>query len=91
MVGARTPANSRSIPPCRSTAMSAIESAPATMPATSADTFNPAAWPGPPATVRCRSASSIRPALPAIAIAGTSPACDTRFGSSNTIDRTGNT
>jgi len=37
---------------CRSTAMSAIESAPATMPPTSADTFNADAWPGPPATVK---------------------------------------
>jgi hypothetical protein len=31
------------MPPCRNTDMSAMESAPATMPATSADTFNPAA------------------------------------------------
>ena len=47
--------------------------------------------PGPPVTLRCRSASSISPDLVASDIAGTSPACDTRFGSSNTIDRTGNT
>ena len=60
--GARTPSNSRGIPPWRSTSMSAIESAPATMPATSADTFAPAATPAPPGTVRCASASSLSPA-----------------------------
>ena len=91
MVGARTPVNSLFMPPWRSTAMSAMESAPASIPATSADTFNPAAWPGPPATLSCRSASSTKPALVANDIAGTSPACDTRFGSSNTMDRTRNT
>ena len=90
MVGARTPENTRPVAPCRNTAMSAMESAPATMPATSADTFNPVAWPGPPATVSRRSASFSSPALAARAMAGTSPACDTRFGSSNSIDRTGN-
>jgi hypothetical protein len=41
--GARTPVNNRPIPPCRNTAISEIESPPVTMPATSADTFNPAA------------------------------------------------
>ena len=38
--GARTPSNNRPIPPRRSTCMSAIESAPTTIPATSADTFS---------------------------------------------------
>ncbi len=37
--GARTPVNSRGIPPCRSTAMSSIKSAPATIPATTLGTF----------------------------------------------------
>ena len=87
--GARTPRNNRPIPPCRSTAISEIESAPVTMPPTSADTFNPAAWPAPPGTVKCWSARSIRPARVANPIAGTRPACDTRFGSSNTAVRTG--
>ena len=41
--GARTPVNNPGIKPCPSKAMSVIESAPATMPPTSADTFNPAA------------------------------------------------
>ena len=34
-------------------------------------------------------ASVVNPARSANAIAGTSPACDTRLGSSNTTDRTG--
>ena len=88
--GTRTPENSRPIPACRSTPMSAIESAPPTMPATSADTFNPAGCPAPPGTVNCRSANSTKPALAASPIAGTNPAFDTRLGSSNTTDRTGN-
>ena len=40
--GAYARVNTRPIPPCRSSAMSSIESAPATIPATSEATFNPA-------------------------------------------------
>ena len=88
--GARTPVNNLLIAPCRNTCMSAIESAPATIPATNADTFNPAANPAPPGTVSRCSANSISPARSANRIAGTSPACATKFGSSNTADRTAN-
>lgn len=70
----RTPTNSRPIAPCRSRSMSSIESAPAT----SADTFAPAAAPTPPGTVRSSPATSSRPARCAIANAGTSPAHDTK-------------
>ena len=50
--------------------MSAIEAAPATMPAISALTFAPAATPAPPATLTCRSASSPRPGLGLAAVDG---------------------
>ncbi len=66
--------------------MSSIESAPATIPATSEVTFNPACAPLSFGTVRCVSASSRSPACSASASTGTSPAVDTRFGSSNTAD-----
>ena len=66
--------------------MSSIESAPATIPATSEATFNPAFAPLSVGTVRCSSASSRSPARSASASTGTSPADDTRFGSSNTAD-----
>ena len=61
-------------------------SAPATIPATSEVTFNPAFAPLSLGTVRCFWASSGRPVLPASATTGTSPADDTRFGSSNTAE-----
>ena len=63
--------------------MSSIESAPATIPATSDDTFSPAFAPLSVGTVRCSSANSRSPARSASASAGTSPADDTKFGSSN--------
>lgn len=66
--------------------MSSIESAPATIPATREVTFNPAFAPLSVGTVRCSSANSRNPADSANPIAGTSPADDTRFGSSKTAD-----
>jgi hypothetical protein len=64
--------------------MSSMLSAPATMPATSDVTFNPALEPLSVGTDRCRSASAANPASRANATTGTKPAADTRFGSSNT-------
>jgi hypothetical protein len=58
--GARTPSNNDGMAPWRSSSMSLIESAPATMPATSALTFAPAAVPGPPDTLRYRPDSSAK-------------------------------
>jgi hypothetical protein len=43
----------RPIPPCRSSAMSSMESAPATIPATNEDTFNPALAPLSVGTDKC--------------------------------------
>jgi hypothetical protein len=60
-----------------------IESAPATIPATSDDAFNPAFAPLSVGTVRCWSTSSRNPARSASASVGTRPADDTKFGSSN--------
>ena len=84
--GAYARAKTRLIPPCRSSVMSSMLSAPATMPATSEATFNPELAPLSLGTVKCSSARSRRPADSANASAGTSPADDTRFGSSNTAD-----
>ena len=69
--------------------MSLIESAPATMPATSEATFAPAAAPAEPGTVNSASAVSTRPARCANASTGTRPAVDTRPGSSKRASRTG--
>jgi hypothetical protein len=74
------------IPPWRSSAMSSMLSAPATMPATSEVTFNPALAPLSVGTLRCSPARSANPARCANAMAGTKPAADTRFGSSNATD-----
>jgi hypothetical protein len=68
--GARTPQNNRDMPPWRSTSMFAIDSAPATMPATSVVTFAPASQPAPPGTVNPARASSVSPARCASATAG---------------------
>ena len=56
------------------------------MPPTSDVTFHPAFAPLSVGTVRCCSASIRRPADSASTSTGTSPADDTRFGSSNTAD-----
>ena len=63
-------------------------SAPATIPATSELTFNPAFAPLSVGTLNHVSASWRRPALRARAITGTRPAADTRLGSSKTSDAT---
>jgi len=77
------------MPPWRSSAMSSMLSAPATIPATSEATFNPAFAPLSVGTDRCSSTSARRPASRANAATGTSPAADTRFGSSKTAPPTG--
>ena len=74
------------MPPCRSSAISSIESAPATIPATSEATFTPALAPLSVGTLNNLSARSASPARAANLITGTSPADPTRFGSSNTAD-----
>ena len=84
--GAYARAKTRPIPPCRSNAMSSMLSAPATIPATSEATFNPALAPLSPGTLRCSPANVASPAASASANTGTSPAADTRFGSSNAAD-----
>jgi len=59
-------------------------STPATIPATSEETFNPAFAPLSPGTLKCAPAKAAGRAALAGASTGTSPAQDTRFGSSNT-------
>ncbi len=62
-------------------------SAPATIPPTSEATFNPAFAPLSVGTDRCALSKLTKsPADSASASTGTSPADDTRFGSSNTAD-----
>ena len=61
-------------------------SAPATIPATNEATFRPAFAPMSVGTVRWCRASSSSPEDRANATTGTSPAADTRFGSSNTAE-----
>jgi len=65
---------------------SAPATMPATMPATSEATFNPAFAPLSVGTLTCCWARSWSPAERASARTGTSPADDTRFGSSNTAE-----
>lgn len=77
------------MPPWRSTTMSSMLSAPAAMPATSEEIFNPAWAPLSVGTRTCSSANSRRPACSAKAISGTRHATDTRFGSSNVAETTG--
>ena len=81
--GARTPSNSRPMPPCRSRSISSIESAPATIPATSAGTFNRAFGDG---TLSFSATSPDSPHDSASTITGSSPAHDTKFGSSKPAD-----
>ena len=76
------------MPPWRSTAMSSIESAPATIPPTSDATIDPALAPLSVGTVNHFSARRRRRALSASLMTGTRPAADTRFGSSNDADTT---
>jgi hypothetical protein len=67
--------------------MSSIESAPASMPATSAATFADLFAAG---TVERCSTRSTRPLRRASSTAGTRPAHDTRFGSSKRTDSAAN-
>ena len=69
--------------------MSSMLSAPATMPATREESFNPGLAPLSVGTLNRSSASSRNPAVRARAITGTRPADDTRLGSSNTAETTG--
>jgi len=69
--------------------MSSMLSAPATIPATTEVTFKPAFAPLSVGTVKNRSTRSGRPTRSANATTGTNPAADSRFGSSNTAERTG--
>ncbi len=66
--------------------MSSIESAPATIPATSAGTFTAALTPPVLATVSLSATSQASPQRCPNAKTGANPAHDTRFGSSNTAD-----
>jgi hypothetical protein len=84
--GARTPSNTAGIAPCRKTSMSSMLSAPAAIPATRQPTFTAAFAPHRSLTVRCSPVKANRPARSAKPITGTSPARDTRFGSSNRAD-----
>jgi len=60
--GARTPVNNRPIPPWRSRSMSSMESAPATIPATSAGTFRCALTPPVAFKVSVAETRSAKPA-----------------------------
>ena len=81
--GARIPPNSSSIAPCRSRSMSSMLSAPAAIPATRQATFTPGITPhGPPWPDHALRPARCSPARSASAMTGTSPARDTRFGSS---------
>ena len=81
--GARTPPNSSPIPPWRSTSRSSMESAPASMPATIPGIFRCAFAPTATVILRCSATRPARSQSWARRITGTSPAHDTRFGSSN--------
>jgi len=63
-----------------------MQSAPATIPATSAATFRCAFAPADPGTVAVEATDSGSPHELASASTGESPAHDTRFGSSNFTD-----
>ena len=77
--GARSPSNSRPVPPARSKSRSSIESAPASIPASTHRTF---VAPFGDGTVKPSSSPS-SPAASASRNSGTRPAADTKFGSSN--------
>jgi len=81
--GARIPPNKAAMAPCRSPSMSSMLSAPAAIPATRQSAFRSAFTPVRAAILTCWRTSADRPHRSASAMAGTRPACDTRFGSSN--------
>src|SRR5680860_1506333 len=87
--GARTPVNNRPIPPCRRRSMSSMQSAPATIPATSAGTFRCAFTPPSDFNVRVSATRSPRPARCASAIVGANPAHETKLASSKTVEMAG--
>ena len=87
--GAYARSKTRPIPPCRNRAMSSMLSAPAIIPPTSDDTFSAAFAPLSLGTDTCSWANLRSPAASAKATTGTSPADDTRFGSSKTADVAG--
>ena len=66
--------------------MSSMESAPVSMPATSAVTFNPVFAPKYPGSFTRSSTREPRPVFAANTINGIKPAEDRRFGSSNDAD-----
>ena len=76
------------IPPWCNTTISSIESAPETIPPTSDVTFDPALAPLSVGTLNHFCVRVRRSALSASFMIGTSPAVDTRFGSSNDADTT---
>jgi hypothetical protein len=83
------PPNSSGNAPCRITPRSSIESAPATMPATTEVIFASAFAPALPTQARSRTrcwATACNPARSANRSTGTRPAHDTRFGSSKVAD-----
>ena len=81
--GARTPPNVAGIAPWRNRSMPSMSSAPAIIPAISEPTFTPALTPTSAVTRTWWETSFSSPTSSANRIAGTSPACDTRLGSSN--------
>ena len=81
--GARIPPPVAGNPPSSSTSIPSIVSAPVTIPATSEPTFRPGFAPTFAATCTCSRTRSSSPTFSASLTAGTNPACDTRFGSSN--------
>jgi len=87
--GAYGRSNTVAMAPCRSSAMSSMLSAPATMPATSAVTFRPALAPLSVGTDTCSSARSASPFSWANSSTGIRPAEARRLRSSNTAARTG--
>jgi len=84
--GARTPPNRSGMAPWRSRPISSIESAPAAIPATKQATFTSGYTPVLAAIWTWRRTTAPSPARSASDITGTSPARDTRFGSSNNAE-----
>ena len=81
--GVRTPVDDRRIPSWRRNAMSSMEAAPATIPATSDETFRGALHPLGRAIRTCPATGSRRPVRSAGRRTGVKRAHDTRLGSSN--------
>lgn len=69
--------------------MSSMQSAPATIPATSAGTFRCAFTPPSAFNVRVSTTRSLSPARCASAIVGANPAHETKLASSKTVEMAG--